>query len=142
MMRYLAVVVQSPDRAQAQEINRNVGANIARVPRGLLSDRRERAIRERVSAMVGPVKPVGSLHSVAAVECPDGLPNCRNCGDPAHAETCRDAGHCPNCGTRHGVAPDSVVLANGYELVEFEGPPEDSQAWDGSAKRFVSRPVE
>ena len=49
-------------------------------------------------------------------ECPDGLPNCRNCGDPAHEEACRAAGHCPLCGTVHGIAPNAHLAANGYRL--------------------------
>jgi hypothetical protein len=56
------------------------------------------------------------VHTEADTACPNGLPNCRQCGDPAHAEACRSAGHCPDCGTKHGVAPESVVRANGYRL--------------------------
>ena len=59
---------------------------------------------------------VGTVHDENDSECPDGLPNCRNCGDPAHAETCQAAGHCPHCGTKHGIAPDAVLAANGYRL--------------------------
>lgn len=47
-------------------------------------------------------------------------PNCRHCGDPAHADACQAAGHCPDCGVKHGVAPDAIVAGNGYELVEVE----------------------
>lgn len=44
------------------------------------------------------------------------VPNCRNCGDPEHAKACRAAGHCPDCGTNHGIAPDRIVAANGYRF--------------------------
>lgn len=66
-----------------------------------------------------PMRPLGTIHtSIEGFECPDGLPNCRNCGDPAHAESCKAAGHCPHCGTAHGVAPDAVLAANGYGIIE------------------------
>ena len=70
----------------------------------------------------------GEVHDIAASECPDGMPNCRNCGDPQHAASCQAAGHCPDCGTKHGVAPDSVVAANGYALVALT--PEEEAALD------------
>ena len=65
----------------------------------------------------GPKRPKGTVHDLMDSECPEGRPNCRNCGDPAHAEACKAAGHCPHCGTRHGIAPDAVLAANGYRLV-------------------------
>lgn len=62
----------------------------------------------------------GTIHAEAvASECPEGRPNCRNCGDPAHAAHCQAKGHCPDCGTKHGIAPDAVVKKNGYILVEL-----------------------
>ena len=63
----------------------------------------------------GPRKK-GDVHTVADSECPLGRPNCRNCGDPDHVATCRAAGHCPDCGTKHGIAPDAIVARNGYRL--------------------------
>jgi predicted Zn-ribbon and HTH transcriptional regulator len=63
-----------------------------------------------------PNRQVGDIHAEMDDTCPDGLPNCRHCGDPAHADSCRAAGHCPHCGTRHGIAPESVLTANGYRL--------------------------
>lgn len=66
----------------------------------------------------GPKRHMGDVHTEAETECPDGLPNCRNCGDPAFAESCKAAGHCPHCGTAHGVAPESVLARNGYRMVE------------------------
>lgn len=63
------------------------------------------------------VRPVGTVHAASVEsECPNGLPNCRNCGDPAHAASCQASGHCPDCGTLHGIAPDAVIEANGYRL--------------------------
>lgn len=66
-------------------------------------------------------RPVGTIHTEADTDCPEGLPNCRHCGDQAHADACRAAGHCPDCGTKHGVAPESVIAANGYALVAVKG---------------------
>jgi|SRR5215204_2728251 len=63
-----------------------------------------------------PSRKVGDLHTTAELECPEGGINCRNCGDPEFAAKCKEAGHCKNCGTKHGVAPDSVLEANGYRL--------------------------
>ena len=62
-------------------------------------------------------RPQGFVHAADLDDaCPMGRPNCRNCGDPKHAEACRLAGHCPDCGTRHGIAPDATLEANGYGL--------------------------
>ena len=63
-----------------------------------------------------PKPAVGQVHCEMEVACPDGKPNCRHCGDPAYAESCAAAGHCPYCGTRHGVAPESVLAAHGFGL--------------------------
>ena len=64
-----------------------------------------------------PVKPeVGSTWTECDEACPEGRPNCRNCGDPAFAATCQADGHCPHCGTRHGIAPASVLAAHGLEM--------------------------
>lgn len=60
----------------------------------------------------------GTIHTEVDSECPNGLPNCRNCGDPEFEESCESQNHCPDCGTKHGVAPNSVLLKNGYKLVE------------------------
>ena len=60
----------------------------------------------------------GTIHTVCEEECPDGGSNCRNCGDPEFKAMCRAAGHCKFCGTRHGIAPTSVIEKNGYILVE------------------------
>ena len=59
---------------------------------------------------------VGHVHTEMDDECPLGLPNCRNCGDPAYAERCKEAGHCPDCGTKHGIAPESVLEKHGFKL--------------------------
>jgi hypothetical protein len=64
------------------------------------------------------LRAAGTIHSQADSECPEGRPNCRNCGDPSHIEQCQSKGHCPDCGTKHGIAPDSVIAKHGYALVE------------------------
>jgi hypothetical protein len=62
-------------------------------------------------------RPSGTVHAESIDStCPEGLPNCRNCGDANHRESCLAAGHCPHCGTRHGIAPDAHLKANGYRL--------------------------
>lgn len=62
------------------------------------------------------LKPVekGYVHAMIGVfTCPDGLPNCRECGGE-----CKDETHCKKCGVLHGVAPDSKLKANGLIAVE------------------------
>ena len=61
-------------------------------------------------------RPKGFVHTEADDTCPLGRPNCRNCGDPDHVAECQAAGHCPDCGTKHGIAPDAIVARNGYRL--------------------------
>jgi hypothetical protein len=73
-------------------------------------------------------RPVGAVHGVSATECPFEMPNCRNCGDPQHAASCQAQGHCPDCGTKHGIAPDSVLAANGYALVAMTPEEEAAEA--------------
>ena len=58
----------------------------------------------------------GHVHAEMDDACPEGLPNCRNCGDPDHAEHCKANGHCPHCGVRHGIAPESVLAKHGFRL--------------------------
>jgi hypothetical protein len=94
-------------------------------------------LRKQVEAMVSP-KQAGDLHTHIDEDCPMGLPNCRNCGDPDHAADCASKGHCPDCGTKHGIAPSSVVAANGFELIEIDGPKEDEE-WDRLQKKFVAK---
>lgn len=121
------IVIKHAKKAHDKEIERNVNANVAEAlkqakrARGKLDDRGQRVLRRRIEDAVrsrqGAERAVGTVHDTCDTECPDGEPNCRNCGDPAFAESCAAAGHCPHCGTKHGLAPDSVVAANGYELV-------------------------
>jgi hypothetical protein len=130
-MKWL-VVIKHAKQAHEKEIERNVNANLAearkqqrrqpkrlRVPDRVLERRVDAAVRK----FIGPQRPVGTVHDAGEEglgcedQCPDGEPNCRNCGDPAFAESCAAAGHCPFCGTAHGMSPDSAVAANGYELV-------------------------
>jgi hypothetical protein len=59
----------------------------------------------------------GAVWAELATECPEGRPNCDRCGDPAHADACQAAGHCADCGTKHGIAPLSVLEAHGLEKV-------------------------
>lgn len=62
---------------------------------------------------------IGTVHAVCDARCPDGNPDCEHCGDPAFREACLAAGHCPHCvALRHGMAPDTVLEANGYVAVK------------------------
>lgn len=106
------IVIADAQLAHDREIHRNIEANV-RLHGEAHRVRIEKLVRARYPH--GP-RPKGTVHDEADSDCPDGLPNCRNCGDLAHAETCRAAGHCPDCGTKHGIAPESVVAANGYVL--------------------------
>lgn len=114
------IVIDKPETAYEQEIARNVNANLRafRVNNmdAVEAARTTNAIARKVREMVGPRKPAGTVHDVAESECPDGLPNCRNCGDQQHAAACQAKGHCSKCGTAHGIAPDRIVADNGYRL--------------------------
>ena len=138
-MDYCAVIIKDPTLARAQEIARSLQANLD----GRSVEEQAR-LRPQLEALLdrraGPERPVGTLHAVAALACPDGLPNCRNCGDP---ETpCTGPDHCPYCGTRHGVAPYRLVVARGYALVELDALPGASQVWDRGSLTFVPRTVD
>lgn len=85
-------------------------AHVARVH----SYRLHPAVQKRVAAQPHPE--AGSIHAEMNDACPEGRPNCRNCGDPDYAQQCKQQGHCPDCGTRHGVAPDSVLARNGLAI--------------------------
>ena len=110
------IVITDAERAHEQEICRHVEANVK-----VHGEAHRRKIETLVRARYpnGP-RPVGTVHDEAETECPDGGVNCRNCGDPAYADDCQAKGHCPFCGTAHGIAPESVVKANGYTLVEVK----------------------
>lgn len=105
-----AIVIHDADKAHAFEHTRYAEA-FQRA--GVAPEKAAKMAAERV----GQPRTVGTEH-VARIEeaCPEGLPNCRNCGDPAFADSCRAAGHCPDCGTKHGIAPDSVLAAHGFRL--------------------------
>jgi hypothetical protein len=155
-MPKIAIVIVDPELAHAQEIERNVVANLTAVAPHVVDYRAQKMTAQRadvaskgvlvgglsevvidapidtakdrviarveaaVTKFTGAPKQAGDVHDIVdSTDCPDGLPNCRNCGDPAFAESCAKDGHCPDCGTKHGVAPDSVVAANGYALVEL-----------------------
>lgn len=112
MPRY-RIVVADVERAHA--------AHLQSYARGFRLSRNPeiQAQAERLAARhVGKPRPLGTLHDELEDACPLGRPNCRDCGDPDHAAACRKAGHCPDCGTKHGIAPASVLAVNGYRLVK------------------------
>jgi hypothetical protein len=106
------LIIADAQLAHDREIYRNIEANV-KVHGEARRAHVTRLIRERYNHSP---RPVGTVHDETESDCPEGLPNCRNCGDPAHVESCHAAGHCPHCGTRHGIAPDAHVAANGYRL--------------------------
>jgi len=134
-MAKFAVVVKDPKVCRMKEIERNFRYNLPQLGELAASEPHRRRLAITIADRT-PEKLEGDLHTHIAEECPLGLPNCRNCGDPEFAETCAAAGHCPDCGTKHGIAPDAVVAANGFELVEVDDP-KDGQAWDRKERRFV-----
>lgn len=129
------IVIDNPQIAHEKEIERNVHANVRAhgVDRMGAMDavRAINAINRTVRAMVGSPRAPGTVHDICDSECPDGLPNCRNCGDPEHEASCKAAGHCENCGRStgapdvlqpkdgkmgHGLSPDRIVALRGYRL--------------------------
>jgi Zn finger protein HypA/HybF involved in hydrogenase expression len=69
----------------------------------------------QIAAQLQP-REVGSVFSEAEMDCPAGGVNCRNCGDPEYTEECLEKGHCPNCGTKHGISPDVILNRYGFRL--------------------------
>jgi hypothetical protein len=100
-----------------------VVANVHKAHQALVASYKNFPRTQRRMQKGPPTRTVGTVHATADSECPDEMPNCRNCGDPEHLETCQAAGHCPYCGTRHGIAPDAVLAEKGYEMVEIDRPP-------------------
>lgn len=111
-MPRVLIVVADPEKHHRAELAIN-GPAVAQL------QARARAMGQPEPKGIEP-RPAGtpvseSLHGTA---CPMGRPNCRNCGDPAFKASCREAGHCPQCGIAHGVAPDAVLKAKGLILQE------------------------
>lgn len=144
-MPHFAIVIEDPAKARKAEVDRNVRANVHRHVKPQMAPRERQVALARLTAVAEQVAGVGrgagDLHTTCDDACPDGLPNCRNCGDPAHREACRAAGHCPHCGTRHGIAPDSVLAAGGMSLQEVPGGPlREGDAWDAARRKIVRKP--
>jgi hypothetical protein len=106
------IVIHDAQLAHDREIARNVEANV----RVHGESHRRKIERMMAARYVNGPRESGTIHDTAETECPDGLPNCRNCGDPYHAASCEASEHCPDCGTKHGLAPDAHLAANGYRL--------------------------
>lgn len=111
---------------------------------------------------VGPDKERGFIHLHAndsvtgdmvgvPLECPgnptliDGelvlvpAPNCRNCGDPEFAESCKAAGHCPNCGRSHGLAPDATLAKHGLRIAHEDEPEVAAKVRDANEAKRAER---
>jgi hypothetical protein len=123
--RYKLVIADSA-LARQKEVERNTNAHLARDIKAR-RDNGEKVTEFDVTRLARghrrhfeqkyKERPAGTVHDVTVSECPFDLPNCRNCGDPQHAASCKAQGHCPDCGTKHGIAPDRILTENGYELV-------------------------
>lgn len=100
--------------------------------------RREQLVDAHIAAGRLPKPERDSLHTVADDVCPEGKPNCRNCGDPAFAASCRKVGHCPDCGIKHGIAPDSHLAAVGLSLHPLDELPAPGQVWDAKRRTFAA----
>ena len=134
-----AIVVDDPVKAHAADIARNAQANIAahlkaRPDAGPVeSARLASMVHKAVRTRAGEPKRAGDRHVADPIDdaCPEGAPNCRNCGDPAFAASCLAAGHCQSCGRSagvvgllpppvgrggHGIAPQGYLAATGLRL--------------------------
>ena len=130
-MAYYALVIDDAEKAtEAKRRLREVGL----VRAGVSAPQAGRIAQVQESPQVA-----GALWTHMEDACPDGLPNCRKCGDPAFAVACAAAGHCPHCGTAHGIAPDSVLAAHGVVLKAME-PPASTDQWDAKSRRFRPEP--
>lgn len=111
MPRY-RVVIKDAQQAHNAEMQRNIEANVK-----VHGERQRLTITAMMKERYNHApRPVGTVHDETDSECPDGLLNCRNCGDPNHEMTCKAAGHCIRCGIQHGIAPTATLDRNGYSL--------------------------
>lgn len=151
-MPHYAIVIDNPDKHQQAALTRRPKAEYEREVQGAIArTRRDRVVSaaeadtfvqeqmQRYADRVERRRDVGELHTTADSECPDGHLNCRNCGDPAHKASCKAAGHCPLCGTRHGIAPDGYLAESGVSMVALSEPPTQDQEWDRARRQFVKR---
>lgn len=107
-MAKFKIVVEDADKTNEFELNRYTDAFLRSGAKKFLAD--------KLAKEKAPIREKGFIHTEVDSECPEGLPNCRNCGDPNYKQSCKEAGHCSDCGTRHGIAPDSVLAKNGFKL--------------------------
>jgi len=133
-MNYVAVVIADAVVAWGQEINRNLNHQILKRPG--MSTGQLNMLKARIAGKY-KLRAVGTLHTVVALECPEEMDNCRNCGDPE--EDCYGPNHCPSCGTLHGCAPDRIITQNGYKLIPLDGPIPDNQMWNAATESLVDR---
>ena len=156
-MPYYAIVIADAKVAHAKELERNLARNVHHHVtlaghRGAFARVLTTRLEAEVRRNIGAPKQDGDLHDIADSACPDGQPNCRNCGDPTFETSCRAAGHCDHCGRAsvpladqlgspdanggHGLAPDAVLAARGYALLPIDPPP-DGHVWSRVHRRFV-----
>jgi len=149
--KHYALVVNDPEKVHRHLLNVNRAHHLKRFSEvhGREPKPHERnKIEQHIRQGHPDPPPKDSLHTeMESLDCPDGLPNCRNCGDPQHAEACIAAGHCPHCGTQHGMTPQRLLAEGGYHLLELEGEQADAaknhrhghSMWDEKTRRFVAR---
>lgn len=130
-----ALIVSDPQRHHTHRVHQH--ADRLQLNRPSMTEARRKALLDaEIAAGRVPVPVQDELYAVAEEACPDGHPNCRNCGDPAFAATCLAAGHCPHCGTRHGIAPASHLDRIGLALHPLDAMPPDGHQWDPAQKVF------
>lgn len=147
-MGHVAAVIVDPEKARAARIQEKVRVKLvmyeeatSTLPAAVRARRDMNAVARHVEDAVTaeePLPAVGELWGVAERECPLLLPNCENCGDPDFRDACAAAGHCPYCGTAHGVSSARRLREVGVELVEVDGPPTRERRWDSAARRMTS----
>lgn len=150
-MGHVVIVVEDAEKAHQTDIDRNVEANLAAIGQRRPSPQIAARVRAVIETRIGLPKEAGDLFAVGDTTCPDGLPNCRDCGDPAFEVSCRDAGHCPCCGHQrdvtgllppprdrmgHGVAPQAYIAASGLSLLKI-APRRDGEVWDRQQRKYV-----
>lgn len=144
MPKYRALVVVDREKQQ----KRQVDLRTAELRKSRVSEHRMATLiaEELAEGLHQPGETDTLYCDVVDEECPDGLPNCRNCGDPAHAAACKAAGHCPRCGTLHGIGPASKLAEFGLEVVEVVVPRgkslrqfKEDMAWDPKKRAFAKR---
>lgn len=144
--QFRVLVITNPDLHYERKVKHERAQAIRHAHPRLKATQLEDKLAEEIAEGRVPVPSVNDMYTVADERCPDGRNNCRRCGDPAHQDACAAAGHCPQCGTLHGIAPDSHLESVGIELQTVEVPDGvaasdffNGRRWDRAQRAFVSK---